>query len=106
MTNPRCARIPFLLTVLCFAFVHAYSEKLPIKVFTSADGVGSGFVDFVMRDSRGFMWFCTRDGLSRYDGARFVTYQVGEEGSPPGIEALYETRDGLYWISTTGGIYR
>jgi PAS domain S-box-containing protein len=59
-----------------------------------------------MRDSRGFLWVCTRDGLSRFDGYRFVTYQVGDKNAPPGIEQILETRKGIYWIVTTGGLYR
>lgn len=82
------------------------AEHLPVKIYTSADGLGSSFVDYLMRDSRGFMWFCTRDGLSRFDGVRFVTYQVGDKNSPPGIESIFETRSGIYWVTTTGGTYR
>lgn len=79
---------------------------LPVKIYTSADGLGSSFVDYLFRDSRGFMWFCTRDGLSRFDGSRFITYQIGDGNAPPGIESIYQTRDGSYWLSTTGGSYR
>ena len=63
-----------------------FAERLPIKIYTSADGLGSSFVDYLMRDSRGFMWFCTRDGLSRFDGARFITYQIGDTNSPPAFD--------------------
>ncbi len=84
----------------------ARAERLPIKVFTSADGLGSSFVSYLMRDSRGFLWVCTRDGLSRFDGSRFVTYQVGDTNAPPGIEQILETSKGIYWIATTGGLYR
>src|SRR5215831_1013836 len=94
-----------LLTMLSMASP-GFAERLPIKFYTSADGLGSSFVDFMMRDSRGFMWFCTRDGLSRFDGARFVTYRVGDKNSPPGIVSISETSDGSYWIGTTGGYYR
>ena len=59
-----------------------------------------------MRDSRGFLWFCTRDGLSRFDGSRSVTYQVGYTNAPPSIENILETREGIYWITTTVGVYR
>jgi ligand-binding sensor domain-containing protein len=62
-------------------------------------------IDFLMRDSRGFRWFCTQDGLSRFDGPQFITYQIGDETSP-GVEAIYEARNGVYWIGTTGGLYR
>ncbi len=96
----------FLLTVFLFASNLIFAERLPVKIYTSADGLGSGFVDSIYRDSRGFMWFSTRDGLSRFDGSRFVTYQIGEKDTSPGVENIYETRAGIFWISTTGGSYR
>src|SRR6476620_6400015 len=81
------------------------AERLPVKIATSAVGLGSSFVDYLMRDSRGFMWFCTRDGLSRFDGARFVTYRVGDKDSAVGIEGIFQTRDGNYWVTTTAGMF-
>lgn len=104
LSNPRYLLF-FCLTIL-FAFISSKAERLPVRIYTSADGLGSGFVDYVMRDSRGFIWACTRDGLSRFDGSRFVNYQVGEKNAPPGIENIYETRSGTYFITTTGGTYR
>ena len=101
----KSVRIFPVLLILCFALTVVWGKRLPVKIYTSADGLGSGFVDSLFRDSRGFMWFCTRDGLSRFDGSRFVTYQVSENSSP-GIEMIYETRNGTYWISTTAGTYR
>ncbi len=92
--------------LLCLFVGAAFAERLPLKIYTSADGLGSSFVNHLTSDSRGFMWFCTRDGLSRFDGTRFLTYQIGEKDSAPGIETIYEARDGTYWITTTGGIYR
>ena len=97
--------------VLCllggFVFAPAVpAERLPVKIYTSADGLGSSFIDYLMRDSRGFMWFCTRDGLSRFDGSRFITYSIGDKDAPPGIEGITETRGGVYWLTTTGGLYR
>jgi PAS domain S-box-containing protein len=82
------------------------AAQLPVKSYTTADGLGSSYVSSLMRDSHGFIWFCTRDGLSRFDGSRFVTYQVGDKNAPPGIEQILETKKGIYWIVTTGGLYR
>ena len=99
------------LSILTFLLISVFAksicaERLPVRIYTSADGLGSSFINHIMRDSRGFMWFCTRDGLSRFDGSRFVTYKIGAENSPPGIEYIYETRNGDYWLSTTGGLFR
>ena len=105
--NARC--LPCLLLVallLAASLIRAHSEQLPVRTYTTADGLGSSVISNLMRDSHGFMWFCTRDGLSRFDGSRFVTYQVGDRNAPPGVEQILETRDGIYWIATTGGLYR
>jgi hypothetical protein len=29
-----------------------------------------------MRDSHGFIWFCTRDGLSMFDRYHFANYKI------------------------------
>ena len=102
----RICRVVLLMFVLPWLIAVGHAERLPVRSYTSADGLGSSSVNCLMRDSQGFVWFCTRDGLSRFDGSRFVTYQVGREGAPPGIEDILETRAGIYWIVTTGGLYR
>src|SRR4030095_781551 len=86
-----------LLLLLAASCIRA--ARLPIRIYTSADGLGSSFVNSLMRDSRGFLWICTRDGLSRFDGAHFVTYQVGDKNAPPGIQSILDTRQGIYWIA-------
>ena len=111
MSNPSTlirqtvSRVGALLFCLALAG-SSFAEQLPIRIYTSADGLGSGFVDCVFLDTRGFMWFCTRDGLSRFDGSQFVTYRVGDKDSPPGIEHISQNRDGTYWLTTTIGMYR
>lgn len=95
-----------ILISLFFLATIVDAERLPVKVFTSVDGLGSSFVNYLMRDSRGFLWFATRDGLSRFDGSQFITYQVGTKDAPPGIEHIFESSKGIYWIATTSGLYR
>ena len=54
----------------------------------------------------GYLWFCTREGLSRFDGHGFTTYTV-DEGLPSAvINDLVETREGIYWIATGRGLVR
>src|SRR6266576_3893429 len=104
--SKACLRVALFACCVAALATRSAAERLPIKIFTSADGLGSSFISSLMRDSRGFLWVCTRDGLSRFDGSRFVTYQVGDKSAPPGIEQILETRLGIYWIATTGGLYR
>src|SRR5690348_2897962 len=92
-----------LLILAIAAQSPVFASRLSLRVFTSADGLGSSYVSDVIRDSRDFLWFCTRDGLTRFDGQHFVTYRVGEKDAPPGVEQILEShRSGVYWIETTG----
>ena len=84
----------------------ASAERLPLKNYTTADGLPHNEINRIVRDSRGFLWVCTPDGLTRYDGYGFTTYTT-EQGLPNrGIEDLLEARDGRYWIATAAGLVR
>src|SRR5258706_7241807 len=104
--SKACLRAALFVCCVAVLATPSAAERLPIKLFTSADGLGSSFISSLMRDSRGFLWASTRDGLSRFDGSRFVTYQIGGKGAPPGIEQILEARNGIYWLVTTRGLYR
>jgi signal transduction histidine kinase/streptogramin lyase len=84
--------------------VHA--ERLPLKTYTTAEGLPHNGIFCIVRDSRGFLWLCTGDGLSRYDGFAFVTYST-EHGLPHRVVSdVLETRDGRYFVATDGGVAR
>jgi ligand-binding sensor domain-containing protein len=59
----------------------ARAERLPTKIFTTADGLANNVVHRIVRDSHGYLWFCTREGLSRFDGYSFTTYGI-DDGLP------------------------
>ncbi|HYX40832.1 MAG TPA: two-component regulator propeller domain-containing protein, partial [Pyrinomonadaceae bacterium] len=92
------------LSVLAAALVRA--ERLPVRIYTTTDGLSSSAVNWLMRDSRGFLWFGTRDGLSRFDGQRFTTYRVAQ-GASPSITQILERRRGDYLaVTQSGSLYR
>lgn len=79
------------------------AQQLPVRTYTTADGLPRDLILRIVRDSHGFLWFCTGDGLSRFNGYDFTNYGV-EQGLPhPVINDLLETRSGVYWVATNGG---
>ena len=83
-----------------------HAERLPIRTYTTADGLAHNEINKIVRDLRGFMWFATNDGLSRFDGYTFTNFGV-EHGLPhPTVRDLLETKDGDLWIATYGGVVR
>lgn len=106
----RLKRPPNLITLLLVLFVVAprvtFAERLPVKTYTTADGLGHNNVTRIVRDSRGFLWFCTFEGLSRFDGYTFTTYTVDDGLPSPVVNDLLETREGEYWVATGAGLCR
>jgi signal transduction histidine kinase/ligand-binding sensor domain-containing protein len=84
----------------------ARSERLPFRSYTTAEGLAHDRVGCVMEDSRGFLWFGTPQGLSRFDGYHFATF--GPEHGLPGasVSAFMEAGDGEYWVATEAGACR
>src|SRR5580765_6901798 len=91
---------------ILLAAADASAERLPLRSFTSADGLAHNTVNRIVRDSRGFLWFCTADGLSRFDGYTFTNYTDDDGLLHRAVNDLIETRDHQYYVATNGGVVR
>ena len=101
----RSRRLLLLLaTVLGFELA-VLAEQLPLKRYTSSDGLIRDYISRIVLDSHGFLWFCTPEGLSRFDGYAFANYGAAD-GLHHSVRDLLQARDGTYWIATASGLYR
>ncbi|HEX6731661.1 MAG TPA: two-component regulator propeller domain-containing protein, partial [Pyrinomonadaceae bacterium] len=101
--NPVLRQLTTLLGLLLTVLSTAYAEQLPLKSFRTTDGLLSDSVNSIVQDSRGFLWFGTSFGLSRFDGYGFTHYGEKEGLSYQNVNGLIETGDGAYWVCTNGG---
>src|SRR5437870_3110438 len=97
-----------IILPLLFIFLPslAQAERLPLKTYTVADGLAHNQINKIVRDSRGFLWLCTDDGLSRFDGYEFTNYGTGQGLPHPHVNDLLETHTGEVWLATNGGLVR
>jgi ligand-binding sensor domain-containing protein len=93
-----------LLFIILPSFAQA--ERLPLKPYTVADGLPNNVINKIVRDSRGFLWFCTAEGLSLFDGYGFTNYGRDEGLPHPNVTDILETRVGDYWVATNGGLVK
>ncbi len=84
----------------------AYSN-IVFKNITIEDGLAQSSVECMIQDSRGYIWFGTNDGLSRYNGYGFETFrnEIDSENSIVNnyIVCINEDKDGNLWIGTIDG---
>ena len=81
----------------------AQAEQLPIKTYTIADGLPHGTISSIYQDHKGFLWFGTWEGLSRFDGYGFVNYDRRDGLPHVFITHITEDRKGRLWVATNGG---
>jgi signal transduction histidine kinase/DNA-binding response OmpR family regulator/sugar lactone lactonase YvrE len=94
-----------LLAVICFK--SQAQDSLKFTSLTTRNGLSSNLVNVVLKDSYGWVWFATADGLNRFDGTNFTVYRHhdGDTTSLPVNEilSLCEDKNGILWIGTGGG---
>ncbi len=110
--NPTCSCIARLYQFcLCGALLLAssqiiFAERLPIKTYTVANGLLRDDVRKIKQDLRGFLWFCTAEGISRFDGYAFTNFTTDDGLPDRHVNDFLETRSGEIFVATDGGLAR
>ena len=90
------------------AYAQNISPKLQFKYIKNEDGLSNSTIEAIFQDHRGFMWFGTRDGLNRYDGAQILVYKFDAKAphsiSDNYITCLYEDQQHTLWVGTLNGL--
>lgn len=85
----------------------AQHRNLKFEHIGSDAGLSHSNILCILQDSRGFMWFGTRNGLNKYDGYMFTLYKNNAADSTTisndRISDLAEDADGNIWIATLNG---
>lgn len=84
-----------LFILLLLSASASRAELLPMKTYNTEDGLAHDRIRRIVKDSRGFLWVCTAEGLSRFDGYEFVTYNKGHGLPGNDVLDLLETRQGV-----------
>ncbi|WP_114778586.1 hybrid sensor histidine kinase/response regulator transcription factor [Botryobacter ruber] len=84
-------------------------DRIHFRNYTVTDGLSSNTVWAISQDEQGYMWFGTKDGLSRFDGYQFKSFKFDKK-NPVSIgnnfiRKIFKYDDKTYWVGTEEGIY-
>lgn len=80
------------------------SENITFEHIDKINGLSNNSVTCILQDSKGFMWFGTKDGLNKYDGYKFTIFKHDDNDKNSirhnVILAIYEDSSNNIWIGT------
>jgi signal transduction histidine kinase/ligand-binding sensor domain-containing protein len=98
----RPARLAALAALVLAPLRPLAAEMLPVRSYSTLDGLPHDRVKRVRQDRLGFLWLCTTEGLARFDGREFVTYGIPEGLPVPSTNDILPAEGGD-WVATNGG---
>jgi ligand-binding sensor domain-containing protein len=113
--NPRLAGL-VLVAALCLAGADSARaldrqkalSQYVLETWGARDGLKQHRVHAITQTRDGYLWLATEDGLVRFDGVRFTTFQKKNSRGfgHDYLYALAEGDDGSLWIGTYHGLTR
>jgi ligand-binding sensor domain-containing protein len=69
-------RCLYIVLLSIGAFFRSYAGEVPLRRYTTDDGLASNTAFEVYRDSKGYLWFATDRGVARFNGLRFDVFTM------------------------------
>jgi len=105
LRRKRAGGITAALLLLCGVHARAATTDYLIDGWDTENNLPSSTVTSIEQTRDGYLWVGTYNGLARFDGARFVTYDPVNQPalSQNRIQGLYLDANGTLWIATFRG---
>ncbi len=88
------------------SFLPCSATDIFFQTIDAKDGLADNFVRDITRDTYGYIWLSTINGISRYDGYRLTNYmplQYGGSGND--VSMVRETADTTLWMVSVRDLY-
>ncbi|MFT7029172.1 MAG: methyl-accepting chemotaxis protein/streptogramin lyase [Marinoscillum sp.] len=86
--------------------LNAQSNDYKFSHLGTNEGLSTGTVNCVFKDSRGYIWIGTIDGLNRYDGYQIKIYKSDKDDPKSIVDniitSIAEDQNGMLWVGTRG----
>ncbi|MDI6781202.1 MAG: two-component regulator propeller domain-containing protein [bacterium] len=82
------------------------ADNNQVKVYTVKDGLINNYVQVIIQDSRGYLWFGTREGLSCYTGRVWKTYTMDDGLLSNNVLSIMQDNHKTFWFGTSEGANR
>jgi two-component system, sensor histidine kinase ChiS len=107
LANKHIRYVALIFLTINVLNVFSQKNQYIFNQVTIENGLSNNSITCIFKDSRGFIWIGTIDGLNRYDGYNFEVYKHNPSDlnsiSDNFISTIIEDYSGNLWIGTQGG---
>jgi ligand-binding sensor domain-containing protein len=93
--------------LICIITCQAQPLSCYFEHYSIEDGLPQYTIMDILQDNKGFMWFATWDGISKFDGHTFKNYKVQSGDTyhmnSNRIESFSEDKYGNIWLRSYDG---
>lgn len=94
-------------TLILFCFLFGYCKGQTPNTIFKPIALDQGHINDIMRDSEGFIWISTQDGLTKYNGTHFIQFNYNRKDTNSLAhnyvwKTFEDTRHNI-WIGLFGG---
>jgi ligand-binding sensor domain-containing protein/two-component sensor histidine kinase len=102
--NIMAQRFSALFFSLLFTgLIHISAQQLIFQPYTVQEGLVANPVRKIFQDSKGFIWFITWEGISKYDGHQFTNFTRANGLSSNVTNDVSESKDGKLYVAQNDG---
>lgn len=108
MKNHKLQIILFSFLLISFKLL-ADKNDLIFEKISETNGLSHRWVRTIVKDSEGFIWFGTMEGLNRFDGTSIKVFSEDYADTTNVISdynfySLYDANDSILWLGTSNGL--
>ncbi len=92
-----------ILSLLTLGINDVLGQKPIFRNYSVNDGLAGSNVYECNQDSKGYLWFATETGVSRFDGLRFESFSIEDGLSDTEVFGTREDSKGRIWFLTYNG---
>jgi len=89
--------------LFCLAAYFSAAQQYNFLTYSVEEGLTQNQVYGIVQDKKGYLWFGTTAGLSRFDGNTFKNFSQRDGLYRNQVNDLFISKDGTIWVATIGG---
>jgi ligand-binding sensor domain-containing protein/two-component sensor histidine kinase len=106
--SPHAASVVLaILTLVLAGSRPVRAQLLPIRNYTTKEGLNANGIYAILRDAKGVLWVGTYNGVNWYDGSRFIQPVMSTRSGQIYVTNFKQDSGGQVWVTSWySGIYK